>query len=590
MNLHIAHEFTLPLELAGRTQVILAQKGAGKTYTAMREAEQLLDAGQQVVALDPTGVWWGLRSPAAGRGGKGFGVIVMGGDHGDLPLEPTAGTIVADFVAESRESVILDLSGFESNGAQNRFVTDFAERLYRAKASDRRTVHLMLDEADSFCPQRPMPGEARMLGAFEAIVRRGRSRGIGITLISQRPAVLNKNVMSQADLLVCLRVVGQHDHKALREWTNLYATAEQQREFMESLPTLKTGEAWFWSPSWLNIFQRAQVTKRVSFDSSATPDAQATGDEPVRTVKVDLDKLSAAIRETAERAKANDPGELRRTIAELQRQVKILEATEPAPKEVAVISEHQMQRLESMTEIISAGLAKRSETIASQIRISESTALKLLEEIGGYLRKAPHADMQNNLHTRITAPVAAKTPPSQQTAASSQGRDPRVGAGVNANAGAGQLNGGMRRMMVALAQCPRGLSAKQIGVRAGLSSSSGTFGTYLGKLRSNGWVDGGRDAITITQPGVQALGSYTPLPTGRELVAYWLAELGQGGIGRMLSALVEAYPRALTKEEVGKLAGVSHTSGTFGTYLGKLRTLELVTGSRELTASADLLE
>jgi len=45
--------------------------------------------------------------------------------------------------------------------------------------------------------------------------------------------------------------------------------------------------------------------------------------------------------------------------------------------------------------------------------------------------------------------------------------------------------------------------------------------------------------------------------------------------------------QALTKEQLAEAAGISHGSGTFSTYLGKLRTLELITGSRELEASEE---
>ena len=34
---------------------------------------------------------------------------------------------------------------------------------------------------------------------MEDLVRRGRARGLGITLITQRPAVLNKDVLTQVD-------------------------------------------------------------------------------------------------------------------------------------------------------------------------------------------------------------------------------------------------------------------------------------------------------------------------------------------------------------------------------------------------------
>lgn len=143
-------------------------------------------------------------------------------------------------------------------------------------------------------------------------------------------------------------------------------------------------------------------------------------------------------------------------------------------------------------------------------------------------------------------------------------------------------------MMIALAQRP-GINARQLGVRAALSSSSGTFGTYLAKLRTNGWLDGDRNALQLTHAGIEALGHYEPLPEGAALLAHWLNELGAtSGAARMLRALAGAYPHALSKEELGSRAEISHSSGTFATYLSRLRTLELVEGSRELKASAEL--
>lgn len=144
-------------------------------------------------------------------------------------------------------------------------------------------------------------------------------------------------------------------------------------------------------------------------------------------------------------------------------------------------------------------------------------------------------------------------------------------------------------MMVALAQ--RGsLNKRQLGVRAGLSSTSGTFGTYLGRLRANGYVEGEGDSLAITDAGRSALGEYQPLPEGRALLDYWLGELGTSGAARMLSVLAENYPTPMTKEALGTLASISHSSGTFGTYLGKLRTLELIEGRGEITASREFFE
>jgi DNA helicase HerA-like ATPase len=213
--LQIADDFSIPIEAVTQTFAILAKRGRGKTYTACVIVEEMLDAGQHVVVVDPVGVWWGLRSSADGKG-PGLPIVIMGGDHADVPLEATAGKLVASVIVEQRVSAVLDLSGF-SRAEQTRFMTDFAEVLYR---TNREPLHVVLDEADQWAPQQPVPESRRMLGAVEKIVRMGRAHGLGVTLITQRPAVLNKNVLTQTEILVTLQMTGPQDRKAIKEWVS----------------------------------------------------------------------------------------------------------------------------------------------------------------------------------------------------------------------------------------------------------------------------------------------------------------------------------------------------------------------------------
>ncbi len=78
-------------------------------------------------------------------------------------------------------------------------MTAFAEALYEANTEP---LHLVLDEADLWAPQRAQPEGYDLLQRVEEIVRRGRVRGFVRWLINQRPAVLHKDVLSQADVLV----------------------------------------------------------------------------------------------------------------------------------------------------------------------------------------------------------------------------------------------------------------------------------------------------------------------------------------------------------------------------------------------------
>jgi hypothetical protein len=77
----------------------------------MKLAELMLEAGAQVGALDPVGVWRALRVPAV-SGDQSFEVVVFGGLYGDLLLEPTptAGELIADLVCDRGISFVLDVS------------------------------------------------------------------------------------------------------------------------------------------------------------------------------------------------------------------------------------------------------------------------------------------------------------------------------------------------------------------------------------------------------------------------------------------------------------------------------------------------
>lgn len=55
-----------------------------------------------------------------------------------------------------------------------------------------------------------------------------------------------------------------------------------------------------------------------------------------------------------------------------------------------------------------------------------------------------------------------------------------------------------------------------------------------------------------------------------------------------LTALANVYPKAMTRAELGEAANLSDRSGTFDTYLSRLRTLELIDGKGELRASEEL--
>jgi DNA helicase HerA-like ATPase len=83
-QIKVSEKLNLPPEIVTLTSAILGIRNSGKTNTAVVITEGLLDAGHQVVVIDPLDVWWGLKSSADGKS-DGYPVVVIGGPHGDHP-------------------------------------------------------------------------------------------------------------------------------------------------------------------------------------------------------------------------------------------------------------------------------------------------------------------------------------------------------------------------------------------------------------------------------------------------------------------------------------------------------------------------
>ena len=98
-----------------------------------------------------------------------------------------------------------------------------------------------------------------------------------------------------------------------------------------------------------------------------------------------------------------------------------------------------------------------------------------------------------------------------------------------------------------------------------------------------------KEHLKITPDGVEALGDYEPLPSGPALIDYWLRRLSKAERS-ILKVLTEYYPRLMTKEEIAEQAGYESSGGGYNNALGKLRTLELISGRTEIQANATLFE
>lgn len=552
-SLRISDQVSLPLDFVTSTQAIVAKKRVGKSYTAQVEAEELLAAKQQVVVLDPTDAWHGLRSSADGLA-PGYPITIFGGRHADLPLEATAGAELAEAIVTDKFSAVLSLKLF-TKGERLRFAADFLETLYR---KNRDAMHLFIDEADAFVPQKTWsPEQARCLGAADEIVRRGGIDGVGITLITQRSAVINKDVLSQIDRLIVLRMNYPLDIKAIKDWIAEHVDVAKAKEMLASLPSLPKGAAWMWSPD-TEQFLRIEIRQKRTFDSGRTPKPGERRVEPKVLAPVDLERLGARIAATVERAKANDPKLLKARVAELERDLKVTRH----------LKDLQAAPAESASKALKERLAKTEADLeeAQRDRSTLVTRLTTIQKSAGLLR-ATVAKVDDFLQEICYPKPAPERPPSivrREAQEASFSEPPRhtqpVPTPPSANGWAipgstTPLPPMPRAFLTALAH--RGhLPKKKIFAATGYAHG-GASTTVFAEMKRLGWIVNEGGDLAITDAGLLRLGTLDPLPTGYELRVKVLNELDEMP-RKMLEAILDAYPDSIARATVLERSGYKH--------------------------------
>lgn len=585
MKLRISEDLALPTDAVTETFAVLGRRGSGKTYTAGVLVEELLETKHQVVIIDPLDVWWGLRSSADGKG-DGYPVTIFGGQKADVPLQDTAGALLADVVVDHGISAIFSLRHLSKAGAR-RFVGAFGDRLYERKGDvkHRAPLHLVVDEADAFVPQSLADGGESCYGAIDTIVRRGRSSGFGTTLISQRSAVIAKDVLTQTEILVSHQTTSPQDRKALKDWIQAHDSEGREKDFMASLASLPRGTAWFWSPGWLDVFKKIAVRKKRTFDSSETPRGGARPAQPKRMTPVDLEQLAERMAATVEEAKAKDPTALRQRVRELEAKIAKLEKAPPeaAAKparvvEKPVLPEATAKRLVAAADTMRK-VVERLEAHEAKIDIAKDALLAKAGEIAAQVQRAlthGHPSAPTGSHGLTRVPTGSPGRPPAPPRPAPRPREVLEDGAAIPGAQQRVLDAALRLEQLGI-PAP---DATQLGLWAGIAANGGYWRAVIGWLRSRGYVEG----TSLTDTG-RAAAQPSAIQTVEDMHRYAIEDLAEGKQRDVLRALIEAYPKKLDLEEIRAKADVDPNGGYWRATIGRLRSLGLATRGTPIGAA-----
>jgi len=122
---------------------------------------------------------------------------------------------------------------------------------------------------------------------------------------------------------------------------------------------------------------------------------------------------------------------------------------------------------------------------------------------------------------------------------------------------------------------PQGITEGQARAQAGLKKS-GTWSTYLSRLRSGGLIRAENNLLYVTSEGLEKAGAsgHSSPSTTEEVLAIWKPKLSSGA-RKILDAILARQGQPVSVETIMQETGFAQ-SGTLSTYLSHLRTAQLI--------------
>ncbi|ADJ14942.1 ATP-binding protein [Halalkalicoccus jeotgali] len=455
---------------------ITGKSGSGKSNTASVVVEELLEAGYPVLIVDTDGEYYGLKEE--------YELLHAGADEEcDIQVGPEHAEKVAELALEQNVPTILDVSGYLDEAAANDLLRETARHLFAKEKKLKKPFLLVVEEVHEYIPEGGgMDETGRML---IKIGKRGRKHGLGIVGISQRPADVKKDFITQANWLVWHRLTWDNDTKVVGRIVG--------GEYGERVAELDAGEA-FLQTDWTDgDVRRVRFKRKRTFDAGATPGLDDFERPELKSVSDGLVGDLASI--TADQQREQERvAELERELAQRDRRIDQLERELESARDVSEAASRMADALSGSGSMPPA-----------QATLSEATMDEELERLRSE-NTALEAEIEE-LHGRLADP-SPEAEPGQSSGSVEDADDDTEAAGI-----AAEIEAASRRSLCSEAQTwaviealaeRDGATATEVG-RA-VSAPFQHVWTLLMELRECSCVERRSDGI------------YTLSPTARELV------------------------------------------------------------------------
>ena len=264
-------QIDLPVvELLTGRGFITGKSGSGKSNTASVVAEKLLDSAFGLLIVDVDGEYYGLKEE--------YEILHAGADDEcDIVVSPEHAEKLATLALEQNVPIILDVSGYLEAETANELLLRVVKQLFAKEKRLKKPFLLVVEECHEYIPEGGGIDETGKM--LIKVGKRGRKHGLGIVGISQRPADVKKDFITQCDWLCWHRLTWDNDTTVVgRILGSKYASAVED---------LGDGEA-FLMTDWDESIRRIQFHRKQTFDAGATPGLDDFERPELKSVSSDL--------------------------------------------------------------------------------------------------------------------------------------------------------------------------------------------------------------------------------------------------------------------------------------------------------------
>ncbi len=249
---------------------VTGKSGSGKSNSASVVCEKLLDSGYGILIVDIDGEYYGLKEE--------YEILHVGADEEcDLRVGVEHAGKIAELALEQNVPIILDVSSFLDESKARELLTEVTKQLFAKEKKLKQPFLMLVEEVHEYIPEGGGVDECgRML---IKVSKRGRKHGLGIVGISQRPADVKKDFITQCDWLLWHRLTWNNDTKVVGRILG--------NEYADMIEEMDAGEG-FLMTDWNESIRRIQFERKRTFDAGATPGLDDFERPELKSVSGDL--------------------------------------------------------------------------------------------------------------------------------------------------------------------------------------------------------------------------------------------------------------------------------------------------------------